>query len=367
MVKDIPFEEIIDIARLAPSGDNLQPWRFSVDNNEALVLLYQPSEIVEPDYFETGVYCSMGIMLEYISLAANSLGFKATFDIESDFITSSSHKVATITFSPDQEIDNKTKVLVEAMPKRRTARETYLKQPLPNDLLKTLENSVEDEKAKLTWVTDKNNRRLITKFLSLADKQFWSTKVTRQALIQSVYAKNEDPDRDFGMPTDVLNAGPVATPVLKKLFLLAEKFTPLFISIHLKSTQDIRKGIDQSAAIGFLYVPQTSTDLQGRDWSGHDHMVGGRVVARLWLSATANDLSLQPLYHFVAMDSNQNNPSLGNSFDNTVKAAISIFNKIIPTYSERSLVFAFRIGYSKTSNSKKATTPRYALDKILKK
>jgi hypothetical protein len=163
------------------------------------------------------------------------------------------------------------------------------------------------------------------------------------------------------MPTTVLNAG-LLTPFLKKFFLLAEKFPLLFTPIHLKSTEDIKQGIYHSSAVGFLTVP-TST-VNGLS-SHYDHIVGGQLITRLWLTATANGLVIQPLYHFVAMTANENNHSLGEEFIKTNKRALGLLNKILPWKDNQTLVFAFRIGYPNIQNISKGSTPRYPLSKIL--
>ncbi len=184
-MNNIPFAEIIELARLAPSGDNLQPWNFNIQDNN-LVLKYKPSPVEEPAYFETGVYCSMGIMIEYVILAAKSLGFQVETEIKSDFATSLDKQVAVFTFTESPTIDNDSSRLVEAMRKRHTAREPYLKKSLVESARTELEYSVTEKSGLIKWVEDDGGRNLITKFLEISDKQFWSRKDTRRALIESI-------------------------------------------------------------------------------------------------------------------------------------------------------------------------------------
>src|SRR6266487_4292645 len=76
-----PIEQILDLARWAPSGDNTQPWRFEIVNDQAVVV----------HGFDTRDHCvydldghpsqiSLGALLETIALAATRFGLKAQIE-----------------------------------------------------------------------------------------------------------------------------------------------------------------------------------------------------------------------------------------------------------------------------------------------
>ena len=75
------LEQILDLARWAPSGDNTQPWRFEILSDERLIV----------HGFDTRGHCvydltghpsqiSLGAMLESLRLAAAARGYEARIE-----------------------------------------------------------------------------------------------------------------------------------------------------------------------------------------------------------------------------------------------------------------------------------------------
>ena len=83
--KDVPhaatpsiIEQILDLARWAPSGDNTQPWRFQiVDQNHVVIHGFDTREHCVYDLDGHPSQISLGALLETISLAATAHGLKA--------------------------------------------------------------------------------------------------------------------------------------------------------------------------------------------------------------------------------------------------------------------------------------------------
>jgi len=364
-VKTIPINKLIEIARLAPSGDNLQPWHFNADENNKLSLAYRPSPIVEPEYYVSGIYSSMGIMIEYVTLAAGHLGFATKVKLNPNFHPEHNRRIADFEFSFNENASSKKEIdsLVEAMTTRHTTREIFSNQTLPNGIIDDLKRSAGE--GSLYWFDDKKSRSLVIKALSLSDNFFWRYNKTRTALVESIYSKKAEPDRKYGMPTSTLGAGPLE-PVLKSYFSLAEKFPLLWNSVRLKATRDTAKGIHNSAGVGFITVPSTGPKkFVDSNWTGHDHIEGGKQVARLWLTATKHGLLFQPLYHLVAMSNHQGNKNLNKNFDKANPEVLSILRNLIQLDSEETLVFAFRVGYPTIRTSSQSDSPRYSVQELL--
>src|SRR3989442_9289503 len=77
MAGQTPIEQILDLARWAPSGDNTQVWRFEIVNDHRVVV----------HGFDTRDHCvydldghpsqiSLGALLETISIAATAQGLR---------------------------------------------------------------------------------------------------------------------------------------------------------------------------------------------------------------------------------------------------------------------------------------------------
>ncbi|HRO71697.1 MAG TPA: nitroreductase family protein, partial [Chitinophagaceae bacterium] len=72
--------EILDVARWAPSGDNTQPWRFEIiDNNHIAIHGYDTRDWCIYDFEGRASYMAHGALLETIRIAAAEYGLKAVW------------------------------------------------------------------------------------------------------------------------------------------------------------------------------------------------------------------------------------------------------------------------------------------------
>ena len=98
-----PIEVIVDAARWAPSGGNIQPWRFEADANQIRMYLV-PERTTTMDVRHRGSYVAIGAALFNARVAAASL--KNLGDCQLFPEGSPSHHVATLMVgeSTDYEI-----------------------------------------------------------------------------------------------------------------------------------------------------------------------------------------------------------------------------------------------------------------------
>lgn len=80
MTRTRPIDEILDLARWAPSGDNTQPWRFEVvDDHRACVHAFDTRTHCVYDLDGHGSHLALGALLETIVIAATTQGCRAEF------------------------------------------------------------------------------------------------------------------------------------------------------------------------------------------------------------------------------------------------------------------------------------------------
>lgn len=73
-----PLEEILDLARWAPSGDNTQPWRFEIlADDQVVVQAFDTREHCVYDLTGHPSQISVGAMLETLRIAAAARGYEA--------------------------------------------------------------------------------------------------------------------------------------------------------------------------------------------------------------------------------------------------------------------------------------------------
>lgn len=78
-----PVEQLLDLARWAPSGDNAQPWRFQIRGEDEVAIRLQNESASNPYEYRDGEpsLLSLGMLIETMRLAASTLGRGFTFEI----------------------------------------------------------------------------------------------------------------------------------------------------------------------------------------------------------------------------------------------------------------------------------------------
>src|SRR5436190_13834128 len=78
-------EQVLDLARWAPSGDNTQPWRFEIrSDREILVHGYDTRDHCVYDLDGWASQLSHGALLETLAIAATGFGLRAQIAIASE-------------------------------------------------------------------------------------------------------------------------------------------------------------------------------------------------------------------------------------------------------------------------------------------
>ena len=112
--------KILQLASLAPSGHNTQPWTVHIDSPDKLIVgtdknRWLPN--VDPDNRE--IFLSIGAFLENLSVAAQSLQYRA--DIRITAITTFDTSIAVVTLQKDTSLSCNTDALIA----RRVVRQGY--------------------------------------------------------------------------------------------------------------------------------------------------------------------------------------------------------------------------------------------------
>ena len=344
----VPIEKILDEARFAPSGDNLQPWLFKV-HSESHIALYKsvPENVTEPAYFFTGTSRGLGCIVENVVIAALHFGYSAEItlseemDTDSDFIADI--RFTPGVFSPQEKEDNEKLFLV--MRARRTDRRHYQKKSLSDATKQRLAATALQAGGRLYFVEGEKRLRRFGKAITAQDDYFWTDALLRDNLIKTIHFSRQDQAASSGMPLPTLGLGWLGV-FSKMTFLLAYRMDWLWKIVSWQSKVAMRKTYTASGALMFLTLPQQSRikPYQG-GWCWQDSFQGGRIAERLWLSATAEGLSLQPQYAYVGMADNKGNESLGPVFAEANRQIMIFLSSEFPWLASETLVFAFRVGY----------------------
>lgn len=135
-------EQIIDIARWTPSGDNAQPWRFMLAGTEGLVLFIQDESAENIYEYADGqpTLLSGGMMLCSLQIAASNFSRRMEWEYQGK--SGTQHRIA-IRFPQDDPGGRDT--LCSWVPLRSVDRRPYRLDPLENRQKATLVSALGDE------------------------------------------------------------------------------------------------------------------------------------------------------------------------------------------------------------------------------
>ncbi len=134
------IEQILDLARWAPSGDNTQPWRFEIRSDcEILIHGYDTRDHCVYDLDGWASQLSHGALLETLAIAATHLGYRARASIASE--DQDGHVAYRVVLESDPAVA--TDPLVAAIRERVVQRRPMRPAPLMPDQRRALERAVE--------------------------------------------------------------------------------------------------------------------------------------------------------------------------------------------------------------------------------
>jgi hypothetical protein len=281
-----PLMDILELARWAPSGDNTQPWRFAIDDEDTVVVYGHDTRahcVYDLDGHASQV--SLGALLETIALTGTRFGLAATIERRKD--SSDERPVFDVSFR--SEAGRTEDPLVPQITERRVQRRPLRLRALTEREKRALESAVGSgfaihwwegwrERSKVAWLNFANAK------LRLTVPEAY--RVHRDVIEWDVL---ESADR---IPDAALGA---SAPTLKAMrWAMANWERIAFLNRYLAGTIAPRLELDLipglACAAHCLLVAQRAPG--GID----DYVAAGRAVQRFWLTATGLGLQFQPEY-----------------------------------------------------------------------
>ncbi len=135
MISEDLYKQLLEAAALAPSADNMQPWRFQYEQNHILAF-YERDRALPTDTLDMFGFISLGAAIQNIVVYAENIGLKATVT----YLTSDmGDPFAKIHFEKDT-ISND---LAQYIPTRKTNRAPFeVERKIKDDTLAHLKNSI---------------------------------------------------------------------------------------------------------------------------------------------------------------------------------------------------------------------------------
>lgn len=277
-------EQILDLARWAPSGDNTQPWRFEIVADDHVVV----------HGFDTRRHCvydvdgrpsqiSIGALLENIAIAASTHGLEARIELRPG--CAEEHPVFDVRLRAAPVVVSSP--LAPAIVKRSVQRRPMKTTPLPPAAKDALERAAGDGYT-IAWFEGWASRLRVARLL------FRSARL--RLIMPEAYLVHRDiiqwgarfsEDR---VPDQALGLDPLTLKLMRPVMARWERVE--FFNRYLGGTLMPRIQLDlvpgiACAAHFVILAPAAPARLE-------DYVAAGRAMQRFWLTATSRGLHVQP-------------------------------------------------------------------------
>ena len=281
---DSVLENILDLARWAPSGDNTQPWRFEIVDARHVVV----------HGFDTRAHCvydldghpsqiSLGALLESMAIAASAhaLSMRAERRLEG----ADNAPTFDVWFEPD--LQRAADTLARCIPVRSVQRRPMHTRPLSRDEKSALGAAL-PEPFQILWL-EGLGKRMATARLMFNNAKLRLTMPEAHQVHKAVIEWNARYSQDR-IPDQALGVDPVTAKLMR--WIMQSWGRVAFFNTFLAGTLAPR--IQMDLIPGLACAAHFVILAKGRPVSIDDYVDAGRAMQRFWLTATELGLQLQP-------------------------------------------------------------------------
>lgn len=342
------IKKILDLAVLAPSGENSQPWRFQVQENEIKAFNIPERDSGLYNFRQRGSYVAHGALLQNILIAAPVFGYEVKFELFPD--SSDPNLVVSIHLVRSAR---QKEGLYEFIPRRTTNRKRYREAKLTaaeREALTAASPSIGGGDVRL--VEDSERRRCLARAISVTERIIFEHRPLHAYLFDSIrWTQEEERSRGTGLSLDSLELPPPVIFGFKTVFRkwqIVQALNKLGFSKMVAA--DNAKTYASSSAIGAIVLP---------DDSNKDFVCCGRILQRMWLEATRLGLSVQPITTLAYLRQRIAAGDTGGLSSLHVYMVNSAYNEIAGAFgvNKEIIGMVFRIGHSAPPSSKSVRLP----------
>lgn len=348
------IKKIIDTARWAPSGDNTQPWRFEIINEEHLVIRgWDTRDHVVYDLQGHASQVSLGALLETLRIAATAFGMTTQVTQRAD--TPQGQYVFDVHFNSSEPVE--PSVLLPYVQVRSVQRRPMRLRRLSEQQKEKLQSCL-PEGYRVIWFEGIKQKWQVTKLL-------FRNAGLRLTLPEAYPVHRDAIEWHSKLSTDKM---PIASlgidPLTGKIMKWAMKSWDrlnllnryLGATIPPRLQMELIPGLACGAHFVILANNPALTDA--------DHIEAGKTVQRFWLTATQLGLHLQPQYTPVVFSKyvhEQVNFSRAEHAKPKAEALYRELDQLLKGQAQQA-VFMGRIG---TSQPPKSRSVRHPLDTLI--
>ncbi len=343
VVDEAAIRYVVAHAILAPSGHNVQPWRFHFAGAR-LTLSVDPSvETPMLDFGRAGTWVSFGAALENITLVARSIGLEPHVDLFPE--PGDADIVAHVGFVSTQPVSSDDLGWVT---KRVTNRKTPAERtPLPASLAESLESIAAREGARLQIRGDAPSLDEIARLLGSSDRIAMMNPLLHRELVGGFrWTRKEVETKRDGLDIWTTEMDGLARAGLQTLkqWKAVEAIRDCGGGAFLE--EPARDQIAGASAVALLTIPGLTRA---------SFLTGGKVVQRLWLAANRGGFAFHPMtilpYFFARLERGR-----GEGFDDAERAELTglraRYRKIFDVAPDDAEVFLFRLSRADAASAR---------------
>lgn len=329
-----PIEIIVDAARRAPSGGNVQPWRFEADENEIRFFVVPERSHSSMDVRLRGSYVGVGAAIFNARVAAAALKMLGPVKLFPE--GNNSLHVATLFLGTalDADLAQLEPSLVTRVANRKMGR------PLPIDpvLAASLARGVEREGARLRLLTNRDQIDECAALLAECDRlRFLIPAVHEEMLGEIRWPGRDSLEAGMDVRTLEMDPGSLATMDLLRRPEVMEHLSDWRAGQALGMRTRVMVG--SSSALAIVTVPRADPAWYVR---------GGAAMERFWLATDMEGLSVQPvspLFIFAQDESDLRSLGGDRHLDEMHRLARR-FDQVIDLEESEALVMVMRVAHA---------------------
>jgi len=339
--------QLLNIAVTAPSGDNCQPWKLTVDGNRLYIQNLPQKDKSLYNYDQWAAFIAHGALLENLLIAAPALGLGLEI---SEFPDSSNPDlVATVILSEREKFEDPLFFWLE---RRCTNRKKYNAVPLTIFQKKTLLQVFDGNPGVQCYMaTDSNKIRLLASILANNERLIFENYYLHHFLFEQIRWTDEEAKQT----RDGMDIKTLELSLVNRLAFKILKYWPVVeilnkIGLSKIVTQSGRELVESSAGIIALTL---------EDISAESFVKAGRIMQRFWLQATALGLSVQPIIGLALLIQRVRSGGREGLDDSQRQLIMTISEKLDGVFglSGKAPAMIFRIGTSGLPSARSLRLP----------
>ncbi|MBM7415240.1 MULTISPECIES: Rv1355c family protein [Nocardiaceae] len=276
-------DSMVEAARRAPSGGNVQPWILNASDDVVTISL-DPLRTTGLDVAYRGSRIAVGAAVFNARVAAAHAGLTAVPTVV-DESAGGVRVDLTLAPAPAPAPDTALAPLHEAMMRRSTNRHPGTPTALSDEVVRDLRAAAAAEDGSAVVITDRAALSEIGEILAESDRLRYLTSTLHAEMMSELrWPGDDDPDTGIDVATLALDATDlVKLDVARRpdvMALLADWDTGTALG------DDTRDRMATTSAVLVVFAPGTT---------GRDHVVAGSAIERAWITAELHGLAVHPV------------------------------------------------------------------------